>query len=332
MLPVGPAVPLVISLKAVRSGRSRAGVWALVLGALAVPASLLAVIPAFWSKVPAMACGLAALVLGNIAVGEIRRSRGRITGLPWARAGIGLGACGILLGPMVISRLGLWDDNSLEYSRMHLEQVGTALDGYYDENGQYPSGGTYFLAPSGKSQHLHGWLTRLLPYIGEQELFAQIQLDQPWDGPLNLEPMSRTVPPFLSGGGPRRLPVGEYGITHFAGVGGDVVLPNDAGVAQAGVFGVNSEVTREDIFDGLSNTLIVGEISRNYPAWGDTRNWRIIGRGLNIDAEGFGNAAGTGAHFLMGDGSVRFFANQVDRRLLEKLSTRDGEETLPTNE
>ena len=101
---------------------------------------------------------------------------------------------------------------------------------------------------------------------------------------------------------------------------------SDGSVAHAGVFDINSETTREDVIDGLSQTLMAGEISHQYPAWGEPHNWRQIGKGLNRDPEGFGNARHNGAMFLLTDGSVRFISNKVDLRVLEAMSTRDGED------
>ena len=56
----------------------------------------------------------------------------------------------------------------------------------------------------------------------------------------------------------------------------------------AGLFSVNSKVRRQDVADGLSNTLAAGEIADQLPAWGDPENWRTVGKGINRDAQGFG--------------------------------------------
>jgi hypothetical protein len=92
------------------------------------------------------------------------------------------------------------------------------------------------------------------------------------------------------------------------------------------LFGVNSKVTRKDVTDGQANTLAAGEIADNFPPWGDPENWRPIGKGINRDAQGFGNHDRTGACFLMADGSVRYFSNKTSTRVMTALSTRDGGE------
>jgi hypothetical protein len=75
-----------------------------------------------------------------------------------------------------------------------------------------------------------------------------------------------------------------------------------------------------------SPMLIVGEINQSIPAWGEPGNIRSVGEGLNREWHGFGNPDGNGATFLHADGSVKFYSNKVDRRVLEQLSTRDGGE------
>src|SRR5690606_22486227 len=88
----------------------------------------------------------------------------------------------------------------------------------------------------------------------------------------------------------------------------------------------SSNVRQSDITDGLSQTLVAGEIPDGYRPWGEPGNWRIIGEGLNRETGSFGNAQRTGAMFLKADGSVQFFANSVSPDVLRRLSTRDGED------
>jgi hypothetical protein len=301
----------------------------LILGCLAVPLSALAIIPAFWSTLPATGLGFAALILGFTATGEIRRSRGQMTGRAGARAGIVLGIAGILLGPSVLSRLQIWENASRRYTEMHLRQIGLALGQYHDAQAAFPPGGLVVDVPQTGPRPLYGWMTSLLPFLGERELFSKIDPNLSYRDPANAPAFGQTVPAFLAAGSSTQ-PRDGFGVTHFAGVGGELALP-DGGFAHVGIFGENSDVSRDDVSDGLSYTLAAGEIAYDFPAWGDPENWRMVGKGLNREAKGFGNASHTGAAFLMADGSVRFFSNATSPDLLEKLSTRDGEEPLPSS-
>jgi hypothetical protein len=134
--------------------------------------------------------------------------------------------------------------------------------------------------------------------------------------------MQQIIPEFLV---PNRKPVRSprgFGLTHFAGVGGEIVN-EQVGLMHLGIFAEEGAVRREQITDGLAQTIIVGEIADPLPAWGEPGNLRAIGNGLNKQFHGFGNPAGTGATFLHADGSVKFYANKTDRRLLQQLETRD---------
>jgi prepilin-type N-terminal cleavage/methylation domain-containing protein/prepilin-type processing-associated H-X9-DG protein len=123
---------------------------------------------------------------------------------------------------------------------------------------------------------------------------------------------------------------------------------------------VNNWVVRlTAVSDGLSNTVAVGEVSvsRNvgpaindgaYPAWaggnddGGCNGWRTAGNALRLmDATfhlnrrtgaesnaSFGSQHTGGANFLLGDGSVRYLANGVDRNVYAAAASRTGGEVL----
>jgi hypothetical protein len=303
--------------------RSWKAVCSVALGAVAVPFTALAIIPSIWSSLPAGLMGIAALLLGLTAQGEIRRSRGRMSGRGLAAVGAALGIAGALLGPMVLSRLGIWESIARRETQSHLESIGRGLAGYERINSMYPSGGTFVQNSDGKTEARHSWMTALLPFMGYQSVYEKIDLQKPWDSPDNLLPLHNTIPEFLAAGG-NPTPINNLGVSHFAGLGGEIALP-DGSFGHVGIFGENSEVMREDITGGLSQTLIVGEVASDYPAWGSPRNWRQIGQGLNRSQGGFGNAAGSGAMFLAADGSVRFFSNRTDPEILRQMSQRDRE-------
>lgn len=307
----------------VREGLSRQAVVSLALGALALPLTLLAIFPGFWGKVPASLLGTAALFLGFHAESTIRRSRGKLCGRGLAHAGVILGIAGMLLGPGVISRLRLWEQRQQQMTVTNLAGIGAALESFHAREGHYPAGAILVRPANEPPRQLHGWLTQLLPFVGEEALFYEINHSLPYDDEANRTAMSQRVPAFLTGDGDLQ-PSRGLGITHFAGLGGEIQLP-DGGIADVGIFEINSRIMHADVTHGLSQTLIVGELAGDYPPWGGLDNWRTIGRGLNRDPRGFGNAAGTGAHFLFADGTVRFFPNGTDVKVLEQLSTRNGE-------
>lgn len=299
----------------------------LVLGGLSVPLSFLALIDAVWSRLPATAVGFAAVLVGMLVVTQSQRSAGREKLRKFAVAGMIAGVLGMFLGPLALAGLGrrISQSSNRNLTEGHLRTIGVALNTFHDLNGAFPPGGTFKKTKDGRQKGYHGWMTLLLPHLGEENLYKQIHLDLPFDDPANRPAFEQDLFVFFSAGSDRAHVRGRFGASHFAGVGGEVV-DDEGNVAQAGLFGINSKVSRDSVTDGLSNTLAVGEIADDFPPWGEPENWRTIGSGLNRSTDGFGNHARSGASFLMADGSVRFFSNKTDPRVLTALSTRDGGE------
>ena len=137
-----------------------------------------------------------------------------------------------------------------------------------------------------------------------------------------------------------------------------VVLPNGKTVNRIGMFGTNQSARIDDVKDGTSNSVAVGEVtmdksSTSYrPLWGQGRHVGVFGRVIpdpvpshvnncryrinaswNCDAADDGKPyAWTyssvhlgGANFVMGDGAVRFIGESIDWITLVSLNfVRDG--------
>ncbi len=307
----------------VKTGRSNMAFAASLVGLFAVPLAALALLPDAWLRLPATIAGFTALMLGLLGWQEVRGSRGRRTGSEFATAGMVLGVLAMFLGPIVFARVGQGYRKSFgqQQTITNLETIGSALQSYHRKQQHYPAGGIFRTNKNDTQQPMHGWMASLLPHLGEQELHGSIRFNVPYDDPANLSAMRSNVNAFLAAGGDRS-PIGrrKFAPTHFAGLGGELNIEG-VGLVKVGVFGRNSSMTREDLTDGLSQTFVAGEIASFYPAWGEPENWRMIGRGLNRDADGFGNAADTGALFLKADGSVKFYSNKTDPTVLRMLST-----------
>ena len=287
-------------------------------------ASALAMLPQVWSGFPATGFGFAAIIAGYVTLtGAARRDLAFATRAVSVVA-MGFGSLGIFLGPLFFSGLGrdLRESTGQQVTSRHLQQMGVALNRYHEQHSAFPVGGVFARDAAGVTRGQHGWMTFLLPFVGEQELYHSIDQDKPYDDPANRVAMGRDVVTYFAAGGDRAKIVEGYAVSHFAGVGGEI---DDAtGLSHVGIFQRDEAVKKEEVTDGLANTLIVGELAGTYPPWGDPENWRTIGRGLNKDVNGFGNSTNNGASFLLADGSVRFFNNKTDPKLLVRLSTRDG--------
>lgn len=307
----------------VASSPHQRGWYGLCLGLAAIPLAMSAWFGLLWTAVLTAVCSFAALILaalewtstGSVSLGE-----------RW-KVGVGAvaGTLSLVLGPFVFAPLGQTarDARSGRNTTRHLHQLGIALSQHYDQTHAYPAGGSIVRDAEGKSRGGHGWMAALLPFIGQQPLYQQINFTHPYDEPVNQAAMSTAVITFYAAGGNRGPNGGGFAVSHFAGVGGDV--RNARGVmTPGGIFRPGSPLTQADISDGLATTFAAGELGGTYPAWGDPENMRVIQLGLNKDPRGFGNAARTGTTMLFADGHVRFFPNATDPEVLRRLTTRNA--------
>lgn len=305
------------------SPRFPRGTGTLAAGALSVLLCGLCLLPSMVAKFPATIVGGYALLLGYQTLGSNRRLKESVPQI-LAPVGMLLGLVGIFAGPAYLNGLGesCRNRSAKEIIESNLGSINKALNDYAIEQGHFPAGGTFEVDAEGLEVGMHSWMTSLLPHLGHTELYNSIELAKPWNDEANAPAMRQPVATFL-------LPTMEHeptarglATTHFAGVGG--LIQTDQGLLPTGIFNKNSAIRIEDVTDGMSQTLVAGEIARALPAWGDPENWRTIEGPLNKRLSSFGNAAGTGAHFVQGDGSVRFFSNRTSPEVLQRLATRNA--------
>jgi hypothetical protein len=294
---------------------------------LTVMLAALSYLPEWWYRAPPLVAGLLSVLLGFTAAGDVRRSRGRLKGRWAALCGVWIGGLGMFLAPTVFAR---WGEHAREnFGRQEIEgrltRIGQGLNQFHDQHGHFPEAAIRGRDIHGNLVPMHGWMTSLLPALGHEAIYRKIDLQQPFDAAVNVEAMQQPIPEYtLPKRKPSRSPRG-FGLTHFAGVGGqDVREPT--GLVHLGMFSDGGPVRQADFTDGLSQTIIVGEIRDAPPAWGEPGNVRSIGIGLNRQFRGFGNENGSGAVFLHADGSVKFYSTRTDLRVLQRLETRDGAE------
>jgi hypothetical protein len=275
------------------------------------------------AKFPATIVGGYALLLGYQTLGSNRRLKESVTQV-LAPVGMLLGLVGIFAGPAYLNQLGeSWRNRSAkEVIESNLGSINKALNDYAIEKGHFPAGGTFEVDQAGLEVGMHSWTTSLLPYLGHMEIYNAIELSKPWNDEANAPAMQQPISTLLTSTMQHEPTHRGLATTHFAGVGG--LIQTDQGLLPTGIFNKNSAIRIEDVTDGMSQTIIVGEIARALPAWGDPENWRTIEGPLNKRLSSFGNSVGTGAHFLQGDGSVRFFSNKTSPEVLQRLTTRNA--------
>ena len=200
-------------------------------------------------------------------------------------------------------------------SQNNLKQFGLGAFNYEKIKKRFPPGGTF--NQYGEAQH--SWETMLLPYIEYAES-APPRKDLPWNSPENAESVKKPISVFLNpgiGGGPKGIEYSSdgYALSHYS--------------VNSRVMHGNFAVRREDVKDGLSNTIMGGEVNANFRPWGDPVNWRDPAVGLGKSPDGFGGPWKSGVtQFLFMDGSVRALSNDTDPQVLKALSTPAGGEDV----
>jgi hypothetical protein len=229
----------------------------------------------------------------------------------------GVATVGIVyqLGRMASSPLPMINGSKAESdnrarSARSLKHIANSAQFWADGNGrQLPAG--YTADPLGRP--LHSWATALLPYLEQDQLFAKIDPQQPWNDPINRSALAAEIPLFLN----RNLDLARRNNTGFALIhyaGNKHTFPAKRGLRFP-----------EDFQDSTFHTILFGEVSAGFCPWGDPSNLRDPARGLKTSAKTFGGPWSTEiTQFAMADGSVRSVRNSVSRKSLLAAATPSG--------
>jgi RNA polymerase sigma factor (sigma-70 family) len=123
----------------------------------------------------------------------------------------------------------------------NLRQIGIALRQYNEEMKSLPAHALY--SKDGKTPLL-SWRVAILPYIGQNALYQEFKLDEPWDSPHNKKLIAK-MPPIYEPAGPDQR---EEGLTYW-----QVFTGADT------VFNGKKKMAIADIKDGPANTILVIE-------------------------------------------------------------------------
>jgi len=176
---------------------------------------------------------------------------------------------------------------------------------------------------------LLSWRVALLPYLGQQSLYDQFHLDEPWDSEHNKKLIDK-MPDVLKDAelhsalrNQRLAP----GFTTY-------VVPIGAGL----VFGRKEGTAFREIKDGTSKTIMIVEVTpdRAVP-WTKPADWDVAK--ITRDPKTFTIVSGDplkgvrrsdrqGFTTTFCDGSVRTIGNDIDPSTFWKLLTRDGGEVV----
>jgi hypothetical protein len=214
-----------------------------------------------------------------------------------------------------------------DVTRRHLKEILVALHNYHSEHGSFPAP---FSVKDGKP--LLSWRVAILPFLGENELYEQFQLGEPWHSPRNkilIDRMPAVFETFES-------PTGR-GYTRIKGFIGpnavfDPALTPVVGKQEGGDASKTTTPARRpgvsvhDITDGTSNTAFIG-LARASSHWTAPSDIEFL-PGVDIRNE-LDDSDPRGLVLGMCDGSVQVLPKaRQDRQTLGALLTRNGGEVI----
>ncbi len=194
----------------------------------------------------------------------------------------------------------------------NLKQIGLALLNYESTFGALPP--AVFADDHGKP--MKSWRVAILPFLDQEPLYQQYDSKQPWDSPQNRALGNTPLSIFRCPSDPGAVNSAETSYVRVVGkdtIGG---TPNEA-------------VKPGDITDGVSNTIMVVEVSGLHINWEEPRDV-TVDEFMDMVSKGRASRHSGGFQALMADASVHFISNNVDPKTLRALLLRNtGERKAP---
>jgi hypothetical protein len=199
-------------------------------------------------------------------------------------------------------------------TRKHAEterlwDIALAMHNYHDTFNHFPPG------PEAQGEAKSGlsWRVHLLPFLGENQLYNEFKMDEPWDSEHNLKLVEKMPLAYAPRG--QAAPVAE-GTTRLQ-------LPLGQGLPGS----AERRIRFADLLDGSSNTIMVVESpAEKAVIWTKPADLVID---LENPAASLAGAEGEGFNAVMYDGSVRQIPGDVDNQTLKAWLTHAGGEVVP---
>jgi hypothetical protein len=192
----------------------------------------------------------------------------------------------------------------------NLCQIKLALHNYHETYKTLPP--AYIADANGKP--MHSWRMLIMPFMEQSTLYNTYDFNEPWDGPNNIKLLD-SMPSILAC--PSRFNVPTNLTSYVVVTGPGTMFPGA------------TSVKFDDVTDGLSNTLMVVEVSNVNIPW--TAPWDLDVRSMRFQLNdpkrpAISSEHPGGANVVLGDASTRFLYESITPGNLRALITINGGE------
>jgi prepilin-type processing-associated H-X9-DG protein len=253
---------------------------------------------------------LLAIVFGILGLLDVSRGRGRVRGQGLAIAGIITGALLPLVGLalLVMAYLKVHETAARITSMKNLHVIGLSMLDYVDRNGRFPNAAITNRA----GKPLLSWRVALLPYLGEDQLYRQFKLNEPWDSVHNRKLLSQ-MPKIYAHPSADPSKTAEGNTYYQVFVGEQTLFPPG-----------KASVSMASITDGASATLMVIEAADPVP-WTKPED---LPYSLHQPLARLGDFYSNGTNAAFADGSVHLIPRGTPEATLRAWITRNGNEPV----
>jgi hypothetical protein len=218
----------------------------------------------------------------------------------------------------------LIENSALIESKKDLEAIGQGLLYYSDNLGGLPPASFSMPSPRTNPRAINSglsWRVAVLPFIGEDDLFKEFDLDQPWDSPNNLKLVPRMPKVYAHPLASDKQK--QEGLTHYRVFVGQGTLFDPSLVrGELGLRRVGARIA--DITDGRGNTLLVAEAAEPVE-WTRPDDLPFAPNKL---LSKLGGLFSMGFNVLTADGKVHLVRPDAKESALRGLITRNGGEAI----